>query len=97
MSANQACFPIAPMAWGLGMSKAGRHAWLERPPSARAETVAVLLERVRSIHTRSRQTHGRRGLHAELRAGGEKHGRKRIARLMRAAGLVGACHRDGGR
>ena len=97
MSANQACFPIAPMAWVLGVSKAGRHAWLKRPPSARAEADVVLLERVQSIHTRSRQTHGAPRVHAELGAGGEKHGRKRIARLMRAAGLVGACHRDGGR
>ena len=35
-------------------------------------------------------------VHAELRAGGEKHGRKRIARLMRAAGLVGASRRRNG-
>jgi putative transposase len=35
-------------------------------------------------------------VHAELRAGGEKHGRKRVARLMRAAGLVGARRRRNG-
>ncbi len=35
-------------------------------------------------------------MHAELRAGGEKHGRKRIARVMRAAGLVGASRRRAG-
>ncbi len=44
----------------------------------------------------SRQTYGAPRVHADLRAGGEKHGRKRIARLMRNAGLVGACHRRGG-
>ncbi len=33
---------------------------------------------------------------AELRDQGEAHSRKRIARLMRQAGLVGACHRRGG-
>ena len=33
---------------------------------------------------------------AELRAGGEKHGRKRMARLMRAAGLRGASRRRAG-
>ena len=37
-------------------------------------------------------------MHAQLRADGEKHGRKRIARLMRMAGLVGCqsspCRRD---
>jgi putative transposase len=35
-------------------------------------------------------------VHAELRAAGERHGRKRIARLMRVAGLVGASRRRGG-
>lgn len=84
------------MARVLGVSKAGFHAWLKRPPSARAETDAALLERVQSIHAKSRQTYGAPRVHAELRAGGEKHGRKRIARLMRAAGLAGACHRHGG-
>ena len=96
MSANQACFPVAPMARVLGVSKAGFHAWLKRLPSARAEADAALLERVQSIHTRSRQTYGAPRVHAELQAVGEKHGRKRIARLMRTAGLVGACHRHGG-
>ncbi len=84
------------MARVLGVSKTRFHAWLKRPPSTRAETDAVLLERVQSIHTKSRQTYGAPRVQAELRASGEKHGRKRIARLMRAAGLVGACHRHGG-
>ena len=44
----------------------------------------------------SRQTYGAPRVHAELRAGGNRHGRKRVARLMRAAGLVGASHRRGG-
>ena len=35
-------------------------------------------------------------MHADLRTRGERHGRKRIARLMRKAGLVGASHRHGG-
>ena len=35
-------------------------------------------------------------MQAALKAGGEKHGRKRIARLMRAAGLVGASRRRSG-
>ena len=96
MSANQACFPVAPMAHVLGVSKAGFHAWLKRPPSVHAQADAVLLERVQSIQTRSRQTYGAPRVHAELQAGGEKHSRKRIARLMRATGLVGACHRHGG-
>ncbi len=56
----------------------------------------MLLRRVRTIHLSSRQTYGSPRVHAELRDQGEAHSRKRIARLMRQAGLVGACHRRGG-
>ncbi len=96
MSANQALFPIAAMARVLGVSKAGFYAWLRRPPSAHAVADAVLLKRIRTVHATSRHTYGAPRVHAELRAGGEKHGRKRIARLMRENGLVGASHRRGG-
>jgi len=96
MSVNQACFPIATMARVLGVSKAGYHAWLRRPPSARAVADEALLKRVRTVHATSRQTYGAPRVHADLRTQGERHGRKRIARLMRRAGLVGASHRHGG-
>jgi putative transposase len=95
MSANQARFPVAAMARVLGVSKAGYYAWARRPPSAHAGADAALLERVRTIHATSRETYGSPRIHAELREAGERHGRKRIARLMRAAGLAGACHRRG--
>jgi putative transposase len=48
---------------------------------------------VRTIHASSRETYGAPRVHAALRADGTKHGRKRVARLMRAAGLVGASRR----
>jgi putative transposase len=96
MSANQASFPIAVMARVLGVSEAGYYAWRQRPASAHASADAALLKRVRTIHASSRETYGAPRVHAELRAGGEKHGRKRIARLMRAAGLVGASRRRNG-
>ena len=96
MSANQACFPIALMARVLGVSTAGYYAWLRRPPSARAGADAALLRRIRTVHAGSRGTYGAPRVHAALRAGGERHGRKRVARLMRGAGLIGASHRRGG-
>ncbi len=96
MSANQACFSIAAMARVLGVSKAGYHAWMRRPPSAHAVADAALLKRVRTVHATSRQTYGAPRVHADLQAQGERYGRKRIARLMRQAGLVGASHRHGG-
>jgi putative transposase len=96
MSTNQASFPIAAMARVLGVSTAGYYAWRDRPPSAHAEADIALLTRVKTIHVTSRRLYGAPRVHAQLRADGEKHGRKRIARLMRGAGLVGACHRGSG-
>jgi putative transposase len=96
MSTNQALFPVASMARVLGVSTAGYYAWRNRPPSAQARADADLLKRVRTVHATSRQLYGAPRVHAQLRAEGERHGRKRIARLMRAAGLVGASHRQGG-
>ncbi len=96
MSANQAVFPIVTMARVLGVSEAGCYAWRHRLLFAHAQADAALLKRVQSIHAGSHATYGSPRVHAELRANGEKHGRKRVARLMRAAGLVGASrHRVG--
>jgi putative transposase len=96
MSANQADFPIATMARTLGVSKAGYYAWTSRQPSAHAVADATLLKRIRTVHLSSRQTYGAPRVHADLREQGERHSRKRIARLMRKAGLIGASHRRGG-
>jgi len=96
MSANQAIFPVSTMARVLGVSRAGFYAWLNRPASAHAQADAALLKRIRTVYATARETYGSPRVHAELRANGEKHGRKRIARLMREAGLVGASRRRHG-
>jgi putative transposase len=96
MSANQAMFTVSTMARVLGVSRAGFYAWLNRPASEHAQADAALLKRIRTVHATARETYGSPRVHAELRAGGEKHGRKRIARLMREAGLVGASRRRHG-
>ena len=96
MSANQADFQIAAMARVLGVSESGYHAWRGRAPSARAVEDKMLLKQVRTVHATSRETYGSPRIHAELQATGSRHGRKRIARLMRGAGLTGACRRRKG-
>jgi putative transposase len=96
MSANQADFPVAAMARVFGVSEAGYYAWRHRPLSAHAVADKMLLTRLRTIHASSCRTYGVPRVHAELRAGGEQHVRKRIARLMREAGLVGASRRRTG-
>ena len=77
----------------LGVSRAGFYAWQDRPPSARAVADQLLTAQIRAIHQRSRGTYGAPRIHAELRLDhGVQVARKRVARLMRTAGLVG-CHR----
>ena len=96
MSANQAEFSIAAMARVLGVSESGYHAWRSRPPSARAVEDKMLLKKIRTVHATSRETYGSPRIHAELRATGHRHGRKRIARLMRGAAVTGASRRRKG-
>jgi putative transposase len=81
----------------LGVSASGYYAWQQRPPSARAQADAALTESIRAIHERSRETYGMPRIHAELAAEGQLVGRKRVARLMRAAGLEGISRRRRGR
>lgn len=78
----------------LGISRAGFYDAAARPLSARQVADGVLVATITKIHAQSRQTYGAPRVHAELRLGlGVACGRKRVARLMRGAGLVGVCHR----
>lgn len=76
----------------LGVSPSGYWAWRRCTPSQRATANAELQERIVTIHTASRATYGAPRIHAELRAQGVRCARKRVARLMRLAGVTG-CHR----
>ena len=93
MKANQAAYPVATMCRLLGVSASGFYAWLERGPSARAQADAQLLTRIAQIHQRSRATYGKPRVHAELAEQGIRVGGKRVARLMRSAGLHGVSRR----
>jgi putative transposase len=93
MKANQATWPIATMARLLGVSASGFYAWRERGSSAHARGDADLLSRIRVIYIRSRGTYGMPRIHAELTEQGVHVARKRIARLMRLAGLRGVSRR----
>lgn len=95
MSAHQAQFPIRTMARVLRVSASGFYAWRQRPPSARAGGDARLLQRIRTAHLASWGTYGAPRVRAELRAEGLAVARKRVARLMRAAGLRGVSRRRG--
>ena len=90
---EKASFPVATMCRVLEVSTSGYWAWSKRPPSARACSDAELTERIRDIHRASRGTYGAPRVHAGLRDSGTRCSRKRVARLMRAAGLEGVHRR----
>ena len=93
MSENQAVFPIATMCRLLGVSPSGYYAWTQRRPSQRAQTDAALVAEIRIAHAASRGIYGAPRIHFDLAAKGIRVGRKRVARLMLAAGLAGVSRR----
>lgn len=97
MRDHQAVFPTATMCRVLGVSRSGFYAWTQRPPSARTQADARLTAQLCEAHRASDATYGAPRLQAELREAGAAISRKRVARLMRAAGLVGVHRRRGHR
>ena len=93
MTAHQAVHPIATMCRVLGVSPSGYYAWRERPLSRRARADVKLSAEIQAIHRESRGTYGVPRIHAELAERGIHVGRKRVARLMRGAGLQGVSRR----
>jgi putative transposase len=93
VSENQAAFPIATMCRLLGVSPSGYYAWTKRQPSRRARTDTALVVEIRAAHAASRGIYGAPRIHVDLAAKGFRVGRKRVARLMSAAGLAGVSRR----
>jgi putative transposase len=90
IEAEKASYSVPLLCRILGVSRSGYYAWRKRPASERARFDAVLSEKIATIHRNSRATYGAPRIHAELRSLGIRCGRKRVARLMRHAGLRGS-------
>ncbi len=93
MKANQASYPVSMMCRLLEVSTSGYYAWLKRPVSPRSREDAILTDRIRWIYLRSRSTYGAPRVYEELKDEGVRVGRKRVARLMRTAGMQGVSRR----
>ena len=90
IAAEKTNFPVAAMCRVFGVSRTGFHNCECRAPSDRALTDAWLTDKIRRIHDASRGLYGAPRIHAELRLEhGVRVGRKRVARLMKAAGIAG--------
>jgi len=80
----------------LGVSTSGFYDRRERlkNPAPRTTSDEFLTEKITGIHAQSRGTYGSPRVHAELRLGeGIRIGEKRVARLMRSAGIEGVYRR----
>ena len=73
----------------LKVSRSAYYAARRDEPSQRAAQDAELAARVKAVHEESKGRYGSPRVHAQLRAQGRRHSRKRVARLMRQAGLQG--------
>ena len=80
-------FHVTIMCRVLKVKRAGYYAWVNRPPSQRAVDDAQLAETIKEIHGTSRRTYGSPRVTEELKAQGQSHGEKRIARIMQEEGL----------
>jgi len=70
-----------------GVTRAGYYAWRRRPASARAEQDRKLSQRIVALFTTHRGRYGSPRIHRELQGEGWRVSRRRVERLMRAAGL----------
>lgn len=68
IDAERASYPVAVLCRMLGVSKSGYYAWRSRPSSKRSCQDTSLTEKIREIHSRSRETYGSPRVHAELRS-----------------------------
>lgn len=78
----------------LNVSRSGYYEWVCRLDSPCHQENELLLKQIREIHERSRGTYGSPRVHAELTLGlGLPVNLKRVARLMREAGIQGLYRR----
>lgn len=90
-------YPVARSCPLLGVARSGYYAWQRQAqqPSVRTQENARLLVELQARHQRHRHCYGSPRMTADLRAAGWRVNRKRIARLMRHAGIRarGRCRR----
>ncbi len=82
--------PVAVCCRAMGVSTSGFYARQANPVSDRDWDDALLTDTMFDIHRMSRRSYGSPRVHAELVLGqGRRCSRKRVARLMAQAGIVG--------
>ena len=86
-------YPVRVMCGALKVSRSGYYAWRTRPESNRDNIDRALTQTICEIHRDSKGVYGAPKIRVELEAQGYHHGRHKVARLMRLAGLRGCPQR----
>lgn len=84
---------LAQLCAAFDVKRSGYHAWIQAAASARERTDAQLLPQIRAVFAQHQGRYGAPRIRDELAGQGARHGTKRIARLMQAAGIRGLCSR----
>lgn len=89
VEAEKAHYPITILCAVLEVSRSGFYAWRGRAPSERKKSDSRLVVAIAAAHAKSQRRYGSPRVHRALQRKGILVGKKRVERLMRAAGLVG--------
>ena len=87
IQAHRSDHSIARLCRMLGVSRSGYYAWQERGQGPRQQVDRILLEQIRRVHARARESYGALKTWKALRAEGIDGGKHRIARLRRENGI----------
>jgi putative transposase len=74
----------------FGVSRSGYYGWLGRPLSLRKTEDQRLWEKIKQLWEDSRRTYGAPRIQRKLLDQGDRHGKKRVARIMRENGISAA-------
>ena len=89
VSENAGQYPVTRLCVLVDVPRSTFYAWRNRPPSSRDLDDVVLADEIIEIHRASQGTYGAPRVSGQLRHRCLRVGRKRVARLMAARGLVG--------
>lgn len=90
VSAHRQDHSVKRLCSAVEVSRSGYYAWCGRPPSDRVVADAHLTNAIFDVYVASRRTYGAPRIHGQLKRLDTHVGCKRVARLMRQHGLVGA-------
>lgn len=93
ISEEKVAFPVTALCRLLAVSPSGYYAAQARPRSLHDVGDDRLAGKVTEAHLASKRRYGSPRVHAEIKAAGERVGRKRVARLMRERKLVARTRR----